>query len=135
MTLSLSRRKPFGGLSLFDDAFSLSDFFNAGPDRCLAPVSVVESEKTIVVSAEVPGVDKKDIKIDYKDHVLTISGEKNIEKQEKGYSEIQYGKFSRSIQLHSDVDFDKASAKQNNGVLTITLPKSKVIEAKSIKID
>ena len=88
---------------------------------------MVESEKEITVSAELPGMDSKDIDISYTGGMLTISGEKRQEKEDKGKTyyrtERSYGYFTRSVQLPCEVDLDKVDAKFKNGVLQVSLPK------------
>ena len=136
MTLAIRKRVPQVGLSLFDDAFGLKNFFHDFSETGgITPVNVNETEKEVTVTVEVPGINKKDIHIEYKEHILTVSGEKQVESAENGYSEILQGKFSRSVQLNTEIDYDKASAKQDNGILVIKLPKAKVVEAKMIKIN
>jgi len=91
-------------------------------------IDVRDAEKEVVVEAELPGMDEKDISISLIDDVLRISGEKKQEKEErKGtfyHVERSYGKFNREIPLHCEVDLDKAEAKFKKGVLTIKLPKT-----------
>lgn len=96
-------------------------------------IDLSEKNGNLVVEAELPGVDKKDVKITYTDNMLTLQGETKQEKEEKreGYyrAERQYGSFYRAIPLPQPVDFSKAKAEFKNGVLTITLPKSARPEA------
>jgi HSP20 family protein len=91
-------------------------------------VNVVEGDKEIKVSAELPGMDEKDIEVSLTKNVLTIKGEKKEEKEDKGKNyykmERSYGAFSRTIPLPVEIDIDKAKAQFKKGVLTITLPKS-----------
>jgi len=86
----------------------------------------------LVVEAELPGIDKQDVKISYTDTGVTIQGESKHEKEEKkeGYyrSERQHGGFYRTVPLPQAVDFGKAKAEFKNGVLTITLPNRAVPE-------
>ncbi len=103
-------------------------------------VDVTEDKDNLFVHAEVPGVDKNDIKINIVGDILTISGEKNSEQKDenKNYYRIErnFGSFSRSFTLPSEVVVDKISADYNNGVLNITLPKTeaaKIVE-KQIEI-
>jgi HSP20 family protein len=90
-------------------------------------VDVVEGDKEITVSAELPGMDEKEIDLSLSHGVLTISGEKWEEKEDKGRNyyrmERSYGSFQRSVPLPSEVDEYKAKATFKKGVLTITLPK------------
>ncbi len=102
-------------------------------------VDVKESDKEIVVTAEVPGIEEKDLDLSLRDDMLTIKGEKKSEREEKDkdqyYSERIYGSFQRTIQLPSEVDADKVSASHKKGVLTITLPKNPAAAGKTKKIE
>ncbi|MDO8137532.1 MAG: Hsp20/alpha crystallin family protein [Candidatus Brocadiales bacterium] len=101
-------------------------------------VDVVENNDTIVIRAELPGIEPKDVDISVSGDTLTIKGEKREEKEEKGKSfyrmERCYGSFSRSIILPTSVEADKAKADYKNGVLEITLPKTERVKAKKIPI-
>jgi HSP20 family protein len=101
-------------------------------------VDVAEMEDEIKVSAELPGLDNEDIDVSLSDDVLTISGEKKEEKEEKGKnyyrSERSYGAFRRDIPLPSQVDADKVDAVFQKGVLTITLPKTAEAKAKKVTV-
>ena len=104
----------------------------------LPSLDVAETKNELVVKAEVPGMDAKDIDISLSDGMLTIKGEKKQEKEEKEADyhlvERSYGAFTRSIQLPSEVQSDKISASYKNGILKITLPKSEEAKKKEIKI-
>lgn len=104
----------------------------------LPSLDVAETKNEIVVKAEVPGMESKDIDISLSDGVLTIKGEKKQEKEEKEEDyhliERSYGSFTRSVQLPTKVRSDKIQASYKNGVLTITLPKSEEIKKKEVKI-
>ena len=104
----------------------------------LPSLDVAETKNELVVKAEVPGMDPKDIDISLSDGVLTIKGEKRQEKEEKeaDYHVIErsYGSFLRSVQLPKEVQSDKISASYKNGILRITLPKSEEAKKKEIKI-
>jgi len=97
-----------------------------------------ETEKEYIVEAELPGVDKKDIKIDLKDDVLTISVEqsKEINEEKENYirRERQYGSYCRSFYV-DNVDNEKVTAKYDNGVLFVTLPKAKETKDKKSRIE
>lgn len=97
-------------------------------------VDVVESDKQVAVSAELPGMDEKEIDVSLSHGVLTISGEKREEKEDKGRNyyrmERSYGSFQRSIPLPSEVDESRAEATFKKGVLTITLPKTAEVHAR-----
>jgi HSP20 family protein len=96
-------------------------------------VNISENEKEIVVSAELPGIDNKDIDVSLSKNELTIQGEKKEEKEEEKKSyyrmERSYGSFKRTLPLPCEVKDDKVEAQFKNGVLIITLPK----EAEAIK--
>jgi HSP20 family protein len=91
-------------------------------------VDLVEKENTYEMSVELPGLDDKDVRLSLKDDVLTLSGEKKEQTEEKkqGYhfSERRFGSFRRSFRLPDDVDQDKIEANFKKGVLTVTLPKN-----------
>lgn len=97
-----------------------------------------ETDKELVVNVELPGMTEKDIDVSITKDLLTISGEKKQEKEEreKGWyrMERQYGSFSRSIPLPYEVESDKAEATFKNGVLSIKLPKSAVQQRASKSI-
>lgn len=101
-------------------------------------LDVSETKDNIVVKAEVPGMDAKDIDISLANDALTVKGEKKQEKEEKdeNYHRVErsYGGFSRSVRLPKDVQSDKIKASYKNGVLKITLPKSEEAKKKEIKI-
>jgi HSP20 family protein len=118
---------PFG-LSPFSGESSLmSDF---------APhLDISETDKDMIISAELPGLEPEDINISLERNALTISGEKRVEKEDKGerYYQIErsYGSFQRSIPLPDEVDEDKIDATFKRGVLKVKLPKTKMAQQKS----
>jgi HSP20 family protein len=114
---------------LFDDVFrgfGVPTF--AGLDRTAGwpHVELGETDKEIRVTAELPGLDEKDVEITVEDGALTLRGEKRseVEDKDRGYTERSYGRFERRIGLPQGVDRDKADATFKNGVLTVTLPKT-----------
>jgi HSP20 family protein len=121
------------------------DYFGSGR-RGLQPlqpeftpaVDVKETPEAVVVKAEVPGMDAKEINISVTGEVLTIKGEKKSEReeQEENYHLVErsFGSFSRSLTLPAAVDLDKIEAKYDNGVLTITCPKKEAVKPKAIEI-
>jgi HSP20 family protein len=130
-------RNPFLSLHrevnrLFDDVFrsfdsrmpavgSFSPFSESWPN-----VEISETDKDIEVTAEIPGLDQKDVEVLFADGVLTLKGEKQSETEDKDrrFSERFYGRFERRIPLWTDVEEDKVEAHFKNGVLHIVLPKS-----------
>lgn len=128
---------------LFDEffnSFSLSPFeaFNESFGAFSPRVDVSESDKEIKVSAELPGLDENDIEVSLAHNVLTISGEKKEEKEDKGKNyyrmERSYGSFRRSIPLPAEVEPDQVDAQFKKGVLTITLPKTAEAQSKKIAV-
>jgi HSP20 family protein len=102
-------------------------------------VNTRESEFAYHIDVDLPGVNKEDIKVDLKDGLLTISGERKIKnevKEEDFYKiETSFGKFSRSFNLPEDADIEHIEAKNENGVLEIVIPKLKKEEStKTIEI-
>jgi HSP20 family protein len=101
-------------------------------------LDITETKNDIVVKAEIPGMDPKDIDISLTNDILTIKGEKKQEKEEKEENyhliERSYGKFIRLVRLPGEVKSDKISASYKNGVLNITLPKSEEAKKKEVKI-
>jgi len=114
--------------------------FGKRSDTFMPHVDVVDTEKEIEVSAELPGMDEKDIDVSLTGEALVIKGEKKEEKEEKGKdyyrSERSYGSFSRTIPLPVEVDTNKAAATFKKGVLTVSLPKTRqaIEEAKKIAV-
>ena len=120
----------------FSKGFAL-DPLSKRTDAAFEPkVNVSESEREIVVSAELPGMDDKDIDVSLRKNELTIQGEKKEEKKSYSRMESLYGPFKRTILLPCKVEDDKVEAHFKNGVLTITLPKAPeaIKEAKKINI-
>jgi HSP20 family protein len=101
-------------------------------------LEVVEGEDELVVRAEVPGVEPKDIDLSVAGEILTISGEKRQDTMEEGenwhHSERHYGAFRRSLRLPATVDADKVSAEYDKGVLTIHLPRTAASQARRIQV-
>jgi HSP20 family protein len=103
-------------------------------------INVAESDKEIKISAELPGMEEKDIDISLTENELTIKGEKKEEKEEKKENyyrmERAYGSFSRVIPLPCKVESDKVEAQFKKGILNVTLPKSSeaVKETKKIEV-
>jgi HSP20 family protein len=103
-------------------------------------IDVKDAKGAIVVKAELPGVKEEDINVEILDGVMTISGEKKDEIEEKDeskgyyYKESHTGAFSRSFSLPSDISADEASAEMANGVLTITMPKVEPKKAQKVTV-
>lgn len=99
---------------------------------------IVEEKEKFLVKAELPGLNKEDIKLNIEDGKLSITGERKFENEvkDKNYHRIErsYGKFFRSFILPRNVDSEKISANFENGLLTVTIPKSEIAKAKEIPI-
>jgi len=98
-----------------------------------------EGEKDYTVTAELPGLEEKDIEVTVTDHLLTIKGEKSYEKEEKDkdhrVSERAYGSFQRAFTMPDGVDAEKITAALAKGVLTITMPKTAAAQKPAKKIE
>lgn len=101
-------------------------------------VDVYDDDKKIVIKAEIPGVDKKDIHVDVKDGVLTLSGERTHENEVKEENfhrkERVFGKFQRSFTLPEGLDPDSIAADYKDGVLKIEIPKPEEKKSKKISV-
>jgi HSP20 family protein len=102
-------------------------------------VDVIDRDNEILVRAELPGVDKKDVDISLANNTVTIKGSsKHQEKEEKGdfyRCEISQGTFSRTLTLPADVDTDKAKANFKDGLLELVLPKLQAAQKRNIKVE
>lgn len=126
-------------LRLFED--TVNRLFSEGASaRPWSPaVDVFETENDVVLKADLPGVEPKDVDVRMENGTLTLKGERKFasEKTEKGYhrAERGYGAFSRYFTLPDSVDGEKVSAAYKDGVLTVTLPKKEVAKPRSIKVE
>jgi HSP20 family protein len=113
-----------------DDGVAFADWAPA--------VDVQETEKEYLVKADLPDVKKDDVKVDIRDGVLTVEGERKQEKEEKGKRfhriERSYGKFVRRLALPTDVDEQKIGAEFKDGVLNVHIPKSEAAKPRSIDV-
>ena len=102
-------------------------------------VDMEETDKQIIVKAEMPGLEPNDFHISLTENTLTIKGEKKEEKEEKKRNyhmvERRYGSFYRSIPLPCSVETDKVEASYKKGILEITLPKAKAARVKQINVN
>ena len=125
---------------LFDDVFkpvvrgdSRLSMWNWNPR-----VDIYDNDENIVIKAELPGIDKKDIVIDVKDGLLVLKGERSFDnevKEEKYYCrERMFGKFERVFRLPADVDPEKISANYKDGILKIDIPKPEEQKPKQITV-
>ena len=101
-------------------------------------VDISETDQAFLIKAEMPGVKKEDVKVTVDNGVLTIQGERKMEKEEKGKTfhriERSYGSFVRSFRVPAGVDDSKAKAEFKDGMINVTLPKSEKAKSKSVEI-
>jgi HSP20 family protein len=128
--------RPFEEMRRLMEDFWLTPFdeFVRWGDGFIPAVDVKEEDNNLVVAAELPGIDRKDIDVTVTKDSVRIAGQKKHE--EKGYyrHESYCGSFERTIDLPTDVDENKAEAEFSKGVLTIKLPKSKEARQKKVEI-
>jgi len=137
--MSLSQYDPLASLRAFEGAFSRL-LTEPQTNRPWAPsVDIYETENELVLKADLPDVEAKDIDVRVENQTLTIAGERKFEaaSNEKGYHRIErsYGNFVRSFAVPSAFDTDKINAAYNNGVLTVKLNKKETAKPRQIKIE
>jgi HSP20 family protein len=143
---TLNRFEPFRGVATLQE--QINRLFNdgierAGEDSSLttwAPaVDIYETVRELVVKADLPEVDPKDLEIRVENNILTLRGERKFESKvsEDKYLRVErtYGSFSRSFSLANTVNPEAIKADYNNGVLTLTIPKREEAKPKQIKIN
>ncbi len=124
---------------LFEDAVtSRGEEKDFVPSAWTPSVDIFETENELVLSAEVPGINEKDIEIKIEDNTLTLRGERNFEKEtkEENYHRIEraYGSFFRSFSLPLYINQDTIKAEHLNGVLKIVMPKKPELKPRQVKI-
>lgn len=124
---------------LFNDTFSR--FFEDGESATgtwIPPVDIYETDQNVVLSAELPGLDPKDVEIRVEDGTLYLKGQRKFEKEVKEENchriERSYGSFMRTFPVPSSVDAEKAKAEYKDGILTLTMPKREEAKPRTIKI-
>jgi HSP20 family protein len=126
------------GLRLFQD--SLSRLFSEPASRPWSPaVDIFETENELVLKADVPDVDPKNVGIQIEDGTLTLKGERRFENEKngKGFHRIErsYGSFVRAFSLPDTIEPDKVKADYKNGVLTVTLPKKEIAKPRTVNVE
>ena len=136
--MSVTHFDPLANLRVFEDAFSriLSE---PSTNRPWAPsVDIYETENNLVLKADLPDVDIKDIDVRVENQTLSLSGERKFEHEEKnkGYHRIErnYGRFTRSFAVPNTFDTENIAAEFKNGVLTVSLPKKEAAKPRQIKV-
>ena len=144
--LSLINRRVNPGFESLPNTFNLLDqvldrFANqpAGSRPWGPAVDIVENDKELVVSADLPGVKLEDVDVKIEDGTLTLSGSRKFENEDNknGYHRIErsYGEFHRAFALPDSVDATKVAAGFENGVLKVTLPKKELARPRTIKVE
>lgn len=144
--MAMARWDPFKDIGSFRDRLDrrLEEEFGKGekvlqPGNWMPPADIRETDSEVVISAELPGIDEKDIQIEIEDHHLVISGQREFERETKkeDYQRVErsYGAFCRSFALPASVDVDKIKAVDEKGVLKITIPKAPELKPKRIEIE
>jgi len=144
--MALTRCNPFGELADFPAGFrSFQDAVNLmlSEPRSQRPwtpaVDILETENELVIKADLPDVDMKDIHVEIENGTLSLKGERKFESEEKdqGYHRIErsYGSFARYFSLPDTVEPDKVKADYKNGVLKVTLPKKEIAKPRTVKVD
>ena len=142
---TIARLEPFRGLSTLQDQFNRlfnESFRTQAEESALttwAPaVDIYETANELVVKADLPDVNEKDIDVRVENNLLTIRGERKFEKSvsEENFLRIErtYGAFSRSFSLPNTVNAEKIGAEYKNGVLTVTLPKREESKPRQVKV-
>jgi HSP20 family protein len=137
--MSLSHFDPLANLRLFEDAFTRIMNEPASNRPWSPAVDIYETENELVLKADLPDVDQKDIDVRVENQTLTIAGERKFEKKEdnKGFHRIErsYGNFVRSFAVPNSFDTEHIGAQYHNGVLSVTLPKKEAAKPRQIKIE
>ena len=145
--MDLVRWEPRRSLTkgFFDDFFDMVDSSSRGKRSWFdggiwsPAVDLVDKQDKLVAKVELPGVEKKDVKLSLNDNNLTIQGEvqkdEETKKEDYYYRERAYGSYSRTISLPAEVDKEKIKAKFKNGILEITIPKKPEAKPKEITIE
>jgi HSP20 family protein len=137
---ALTRWDPFGELSELRTRFDrMFEDLAPGRERGWTPaIDVIRHDDQLVVRADIPGIKPEEVKIEVEDDILTVSGEHEEEKEEKGKHfvrrERRYGSFSRSMALPSGVDVSKIEAKTKDGVVEVTIPLPQEAKKETITI-
>jgi len=109
------------------------------PSKWAPTADVVETKDAIIIKAELPGLNQKDVAVEIENNVLTLRGERKLEKEteEKGYRRIErsYGNFSRSFTLPANVEPARIAAFFNNGLLEVSIPKKEAAKPRTINVE
>ena len=137
--MSLTHFDPLASIRVFEDAFTRM----VNEPRATRPwspaVDIYETENELVLKADVPDVDPKNIDVRVENQTLTISGDRKFEQESssKGFHRIErsYGNFVRSFAVPNTFDTENIGADFKNGVLTVTLPKKEAAKPRQVKVE
>ncbi len=143
---TIARLEPFRGISTLQDQFNRlfsESFRNHSEESALATwapaVDIYETPNELVVKADLPDVNEKDIDVRVENNLLTIRGERKFEKSvsEENFLRVErtYGSFSRSFSLPNTLNAEAIGAEYKNGVLTVTLPKREETKPRQVKVN
>jgi len=138
----LNRWDPFSEIARLQDEMTRHWATGGNTDRRAAgftpPVDIFEDKEAIYLKAELPGVKPDEVNVNVENNILTLSGERKLEKNEdrNGYHRIErvYGNFTRSFALPNNVATDQVEATMNDGVLTVKIPKKSEAQPKRIEV-
>ena len=120
-----------------DDLWETDAFMHAG--EWVPTVDIVEGDREVTLKAELPGIEAKDVSISIDNNVLTLKGERRVDKEVKKENyhrmERSFGTFSRSFALPMTLDNEKIKAEFKNGLLTVTLPKKEAAKGRTIEVN
>ncbi len=142
--MALVEWRPFEEINALHDKInrlfdSISGRETGDEGSFMPAVDIYAEGNNLIIEAEIPGIDKKDIDLKVEDNTLTIRGKKEFKKEEKGTNyyraERSYGSFTRSFMIPDNIDKEKIQAEYKKGVLKLTLPKKPEAQAKSIPIE
>lgn len=119
----------------FKRFFKTFETENRGVNSFSPEFEVIERDEVTFISADLPGMKKEDIKVEFKEGHIILSGERKSKLKEKDYTEKKYGFFQRTFKLPKSLDADKIQANFEDGVLTLALPKKEEEKTKEIKIE
>lgn len=143
--MSMIRWEPFDEMMSMRESMErlFEDFFSrrprtAGPLVWQPAVEISETDQDLLVKAELPGIDPKNVEVNVTGDTLTIKGEAKAEQENKGRNfyrrELRYGMFQRAIALPTEVKSDETTATFRHGILEIRIPKSERVRPKSVKV-
>ncbi len=144
--MSIIRWEPFDEMMTLRESMDrlFEEFFTRRP-RAAAPlvwqpaVEIFETESDVVVKAELPGIDPKNVAVTITPEGLTIKGDAKLEQEEKGRNyyrrELRYGAFQRTVPLPTEVKSDETKATFRHGILEVKVPKAERVKPRTVKVD